>query len=70
MFNKLIILFFGIFLTACSLFQNNSTQNQQAMCKELKHQIIFNGATGNQLLATQQRAQSDTLTKSYHQEGC
>ncbi len=57
-------------LTACALFQNNSQSNKKALCKELNYRIINNGATGNRLLATQQAAQSETLTRSYHEEGC
>jgi hypothetical protein len=57
-------------ITACSLFQNNSQVNKQAMCKELNYRIINNGATGNQVLATQQRAERDTLSRTYHEEGC
>ncbi len=64
----LSICFFTV--TACSLFQNNPQANQKALCKELNYRIINNGATGNRLLATQQAAQSEALTRSYHEEGC
>jgi two-component sensor histidine kinase len=57
-------------LASCSMLQNNPQANQRAMCKELNHRIINNGATGNQLQATQQRAEADRLTRSYHEEGC
>jgi hypothetical protein len=67
---KSIALLFCFTLTACSLFQNNPQVNQKAMCKELNYQIINNSATGDRLLATQQAAQSATLTRSYHEEGC
>ena len=64
------ITFIGFFLTSCALFQNNAEQNRKAVCKELNHQIIFNGATANPSVAMQQRAELDTLTKDYRQEGC
>ena len=57
-------------LTACALFQNNPQANKKAMCKELNYRIVSNGATGNRLLATQQAAQAEALTRSYHEEGC
>lgn len=57
-------------LTACSIFQNTPEQTQKAMCQELKHRIIFNGATSNAVEATQQRAESGGLAKSYREENC
>ena len=63
-------LFFVIFLTSCSLFQNNKEQNRQAVCKELNHRIIFNGATPNPTVALQERAEMETLTNDYRSEGC
>lgn len=69
--NSLVyIVFFLCFLTSCSLFQNNKEQNRVAMCKELNRRIIFNGATPNQSVAMQQRAEMETLTKDYRAEGC
>lgn len=62
--------FLGVFLTSCALFQNNKEQNREAVCKELNHRIIFNGATSNPTDAMQQRAEMDTLTKDYRTEGC
>jgi hypothetical protein len=64
----LMVLVFN--LTACALFQNNPQANQKAVCKELNYRMINNGATGNRLLATQQAAQSESLARSYHAEGC
>jgi hypothetical protein len=65
-----VIAFFGFFLTACGLFQNNKEQNREALCKELNHRIIFNGATPDQSVAIEQRAEMETLTKDYRAEGC
>ncbi len=68
---RYFILFLLCFsLTACALFQNNPQANKKAMCKELNSRIVNNGATGNRLLATQQAAQYEALTRSYHEEGC
>lgn len=57
-------------LSACSIFQNSPEQNHHAMCEELKHRIIFNGATPNQTAATQERAGMGTLANSYREQGC
>jgi hypothetical protein len=65
-----VVSFFVIFLTSCALFQNNKEQNREAVCKELNHRIIFNGATADQSVAMQQRAEMETLTKDYREEGC
>ena len=66
----LVLSVFCFTLTACSLFQNNPQVNRKAVCKELNYRIINNSATSNRLLATQRAAQSETLTRSYHEEGC
>lgn len=57
-------------LIACSLFQNNPQANRKGLCKELNYRIINNTATSDRLLATQRAAQSETLMRSYHEEGC
>jgi hypothetical protein len=57
-------------LSACSHMQDNSADNHQAYCSELKHQIMFNGATSNNTQATQQRAQLETLNRNYRDHGC
>ncbi|MCD6039420.1 MAG: hypothetical protein K0S27_820 [Gammaproteobacteria bacterium] len=62
------VLFFTVI--GCSLFQNNPQTNQRARCKELNYRMINNGKTGNRLLATQQAAQSEVLTRSYREERC
>lgn len=51
----------------CSCFTHNE---HQALCEQLKNRIVMNGATGNQRLAQQQRAELGTLDKSYRREGC
>lgn len=69
--------FITIAVSACSSWQDSTDDNHAAICKELKRQIIFNGATqnqprasANQPLATQQRAQLDRANQSYNQLGC
>ncbi len=57
-------------LSSCALFQNNPEENRKAMCKELKQRIIFNGATSNQIVATQERAETATLDQSYREDQC
>ena len=61
---------FVFFLTSCALFQNNKEENKAAVCKELNHRIIFNGATADPSAAMQQRAEMETLTKDYRSQGC
>lgn len=67
-------------LTACAIFHTTKQEDHEAICKELKRQIIWNGtngaqqmwngATGDQMLSTQQRAERETLMKNYREEGC
>lgn len=62
------------------MFQGTRKNNHDAICSELKHQIIWsgavgkpelwNGATGDPMQATQQRAENETLMRNYHEEGC
>lgn len=57
-------------LSSCSLMQDTADNNHKAVCKELKRQIVFNGATGNNTEATQQRGELNRLNKSYNTQGC
>lgn len=67
-------------LSSCAIFQNSPEQNHIAICKQLKQQIIWNGAngsqrlwngaTGDQMMPTEQRAETETLMKNYREEGC
>jgi len=65
-----VIIVFVYFLTSCAIFQTSKEQDREARCKELNHQIIFNGATPSQTVAMQQRAEMDTLNKDYRADGC
>ncbi len=67
-------------VTACATFKDTQENNHEAICKQLKYQIIWNGAggaptfwggaTGDQMQGTQTRAETETLEKNYHDEGC
>ena len=67
-------------LTACATFKDSEQNNHEAICKQLKYKMIWNGAggtptfsgpaTGDPTKATQTRAESETLEKNYHDEGC
>lgn len=56
-------------LASCSFMQNNDG-GKYAMCKELKRRMIFNAATADQVVATQERAEMGTLTRAYREHGC
>lgn len=56
-------------ITSCSYFQKNDS-DKTAYCREMKYNLLFNGATGNQQKAMQQRAEARTLNKSYRATGC
>ncbi len=58
------------FISSCSLVDGTADNNHVAICKELKRRIIYNGATGNNTEATQQRAELNRLNKSYNTQGC
>jgi len=58
------------FLTSCTVMQGSVDNNHRAVCKELKNRIVFNGATGNNTEATQQRAELGQLNKNYNNQGC
>lgn len=67
-------------LMACAMFQGSKKNNHDAICKELRYQILWNGATGdpmtlnggtgNQIQTNQQLAETGVLEKNYHDEGC
>lgn len=75
-----LILISSGFLTACAMFQGTKQNNHDAICNELKHQIIWSGASGKPVLwgaatgdpmqSTQQRAENETLMRNYREEGC
>jgi hypothetical protein len=58
------------FLSSCADLQDNPSSSHDAICKQLKHQMMFNGATSNQTLATQQRGEMGKLSQAYHNQGC
>lgn len=56
-------------LSACAYLQGKSSDHD-ALCQQLKGQIVMNGANANQRIANQQRAGSANLDKTYRDEGC
>lgn len=56
-------------LSACAYLQGKSSDHD-ALCQQLKGQIVMNGASANQRVANQQRAGKATLDRSYREEGC
>jgi len=77
----ILILSLGCTISACALFHTTPEDDRVAICKQLEKRIIWNntngserlwvnGATGNQMLPTEQRADIDLLNKNYRQEGC
>lgn len=70
----------GSALSSCALFHTTPEENRVAVCKQLKHQIIWNGAngsqrlwngaTGDQMMPTEQRAETQTLLRNYREEDC
>lgn len=67
-------------LSACAQFHDSKEKNHEAICNQLKYQMVWQGAggapdlwggaTGNQMQPTQTRAEAETLEKNYHDEGC
>lgn len=57
-------------LTSCTLLHTTKEEDREARCKILNRDIIFNGATADQTVATTERAQMETLVRGYHEEDC
>ena len=59
-----------LIITACQTYPNK-TAYEAAVCKEMKHRIIFEGATSterqqtNSSISWQQESQVDRLTQDY-----
>ena len=68
--NSIWILCLSLILTSCSLFQNNKAANRHAICKQLRHEIIFNGIAQNSLQAQQERAEMGKLNQEYRDQNC
>jgi len=62
------LLLTSLLLGSCALFQPNA--KNEPMCNQLKHDIIFNGATNNPQTYMQERATLGNLDNSYKTEGC
>ncbi len=59
----------SLLLSACANMVPQG-ENHDARCKEMQHQMMFNGATTDQSLAWKQRSEQGMLQQSYHDEGC
>lgn len=62
------ILFVSTLLNACTQYYPNA-QNQ-AVCTELKHQIIVNGATSDPQAYMQDKAALGNIEGNYRAAGC
>ncbi len=67
---KYCMILFCFGLTGCSIFHTTPEEDRLARCKMLNSKIIFNGATANQTVATQQRAELETLSRNYREDDC
>lgn len=56
-------------LSACAYFQGKSSDHD-ALCQQLKGQIVMNGANVIDRKANMQRAEKSKLIDSYRKEGC
>ena len=65
-----VMMIFWFSLTGCALFHTTPEEDRVARCKMLNSKIIFNGATANQTVASQQRAELETLSRNYHEDDC
>jgi hypothetical protein len=68
--SQCLMIIFCFSLTGCSIFHTTPEEDRVARCKMLNSKIIFNGATANQTVATQQRAELETLSRNYHEDDC
>lgn len=60
-----------ITLSGCESFlKPNQNDLRAARCKQMNHDIVFNGATAIDYQAWQQRAQMEKLEQSYLREDC
>ena len=64
----IILIIITLFLSACAELQ--STNKNEPVCNELKHQIIFNGATQDPQEYMHQQAQLGEMNREYRKEGC
>ncbi len=70
MLRNVILICISLILTSCSLVQNDKAANRRAICKQLNHDIIFNGLTTNPIRAQEERASLDKLNQEYHEQDC
>lgn len=64
------IITLSLLLSACALFNQTQSEERHARCKEIKKQIVFNGATSYDLRAQQERADLAKLNQDFRAEDC
>lgn len=68
--SQYLMIIFCFNLVGCALFHTTPEEDRLARCKILNNKIVLNGATANQTVATQQRAELETLSRNYHEDDC
>jgi hypothetical protein len=63
-----VLFLLSIFLTSCASLAPKP--GKPAICNELKHRIIFNGATNDPQDFMKQRAELSNLDRTYRNEDC
>jgi hypothetical protein len=67
--NYIIGVIFATFaLTSCQSMTSGGKHS--AVCKEMEHELMFNGETMNPSQAFTERSEQGKLAQSYHDEGC
>lgn len=66
---RFLLLLICILMSGCAS-QLQPKQPNKAICNELKHRIIFNGATNDPQVMIEQRAELGELNKNYREAGC
>jgi hypothetical protein len=70
MYKNIILALIACLIASCSSFTSSPSGSEHGMCEELKHQIMFNGATTDSNKAIQDRSQMGELERSYRAAGC
>ncbi len=67
MLRKIGIIALILSVSACA---STASEQHSAVCKQLRHSIVMNGATVNPIKAQAQRAEMGRVDQSYRDEGC
>jgi hypothetical protein len=60
----------NLLLNSCSYFSNSPANQQRSFCKQIKSQLLFNGATANTRQANIQMTQDPRLKEDYDKQNC